>query len=495
MSSVIPVNLRSTAVLLVTVALIVLGHAEKLEAQNDSFSSDLEQKIKNSRAYDAYWAVVIRDSTGNLLEGYNHEKIVRPASNFKLLSTAAILDQLGPDFRFSTKMYGLGYQKGDTWHGDIYIRGSGDPSISGEFYGNDRFYVFEKFYSVLDSLGIGRIEGNIIGNDAYFDGEPYPEGWSWEDLSFYYGVEISALSFNNNAVDLSVNATGAVGETPGIEWFPFDTDYVTFVNEQVITPSGSEYDEFYRREPGTNRIILRSKVPRNYVEKESLAVFNATMFFVDTFKKYLEGGGITVTGSPLTDNRPQDWSGGLFTKLAEHRSVPLKRLLAQVNKESNNFYVEMLLKTAAAERYNTAGSTELGLSIIRDFAHSLNIDTTAIEMQDASGMAGATRLRADDLNRLLVRMQDEPHFGDYRNSLAVAGRDGLLSHRFRNSPLRGRLWGKTGYVSGVRALSGYMRTSSGRLLIFSILTNNYTEKTSYIDYIHESILSNLYYTY
>ncbi len=458
-------------------------------------SPEILQPIENSRAFDAFWSVVVRDSSGKILEGYNYDKLVRPASNFKLLSTAAILDELGPDFRFSTKMYGLGYQNGNTWYGDIIIRGSGDPSVSGEFYNRDRLHVFEKFYSVLDSLGIHRIAGNLIGNDGYFDSEPYPEGWDWDDLSFYYGVEISALSFNNNAVDLLVTANREIGKKPQIEWFPFDTDYVEFINDQVITPPDSEYDEFYRRLMGTNTIILRSKLPQNYVETESLSVFNAPMYFIDTMKKYLEDGGITITGRTFIDNRRQEWSDDQYMVLAEHQSVPLHRLIARINKESDNFYAEMLLKTAAAERFNIAGSTELGLAIIRDFAHSVEIDTTKLEMKDASGMASSTLLPAEDLSWLLVQMQNKPVFEDYKNSLPLAGIDGLLKYRFRSSPLKGQMRGKTGFVSGVRALSGYMQAESGKPLVFSIITNNYTEKTSYIDFIHETILSKLYYKY
>src|SRR5699024_8415591 len=223
--------------------LLLLGQGIGVKAQNGTLSPEIIQIIDDSRAYDAFWSVIVRDSTGKILTGHNFDKIVRPASNLKLLTTATALDELGPNFRYSTKMYGLGSQSGDTWHGNIIIRGSGDPSISGTFYNDDRFHVFEKFYQSLDSLGIGNVRGSLIGNDSYFDQKAYPKGWSWDDLSFYYGVEVSALSFNDNAVDLRVFADNGIGEKPRIEWFPFDTDYVNFVNEQVITPGYSEYDE------------------------------------------------------------------------------------------------------------------------------------------------------------------------------------------------------------------------------------------------------------
>lgn len=472
--------------------LLFLIVPQKSGAQNKIFSPDIVQTIENSRASGAFWSVIVRDTTGKILEGYNFDKQVRPASNLKLLTSAAILDELGAGYTYTTKVYGMGNQEGDTWHGNIIIRGVGDPSISGEFYHRDRFHVFNKFFTALYSRGIRKIDGNLIGNDSFFDQQPYPKGWSWQDLSFYYGVEVSALSFNNNAVDLTVYANGDVGETPYIEWFPFDTDYVEFVNEQVITPKGTEYDEFYRRQLGTNTIILRSKLPQNYVEKESLSIKNASLFFLDTFKKYLEGGNISVSGHIIVNSAPHDWEQEQYKVLAKHTSVPLKKLLEQVNKESDNFYTEMLLKTMAAEHFDAAGSTELGINLVKEFAASMKMDTTKLQLVDGAGMAPSTLLNIEDLTRFLIEMRRHPQFDIYRNSLSTAGVDGSLKTRFLDTPLEGKIHGKTGYVTGVRSLSGYMKADSGQPLVFSVVTNNYLERTSYIDYLHEKILKSIY---
>jgi len=473
---------------------IFLSDATVAAGQCRSGTGQVEA-ISNSRAADAFWSYVVRDSSGTLLECHNREKLVRPASNLKLLTSAAILDRLGSDFTYKTYMYGVGRQIGDTWDGDVIIRGSGDPSISGTFYDKDRFHVFEQFFRALDTLGIRRIDGNLIGNDSYFDRQPYPKGWSWEDLSFYYGVEISALSFNENAVDLEVFADDEIGETPSIQWFPFETDYVEFINDQIIVPPQAEYDEYYRRLLGTNTIVLGSKLPKGYYEEESLSVMNASLFFMDTFKQYLEDGGIRVGGQIVIDDQPKEWSGEPYRVLGVHESVPLARLLQQVNRESSNFYTEMLLKTAAAETFNAQGSTELGIGLVREFAHRMGMDTTDVEMSDGSGMSPVTLLSADELTNLLVSMQTHPEFETYRRSLANGGVAGSLEHRFRNTPLEGRLFGKTGYVSGVRALSGYLRASSGKTVVFSLFTNNYTNKTSYIDHLHERFLNELYNAY
>ncbi len=486
-------RIRQRAVFFFVLSFFFLSFPLWLLAQSPS-SSKIHQIITQSRADNAFWSVTARDTTGTVLSAYQSKKQVRPASNLKLLTSAAILDELGSDYKYSTKLYGWGQQRGNTWHGDILIRGSGDPSISGEFYHEDRFHVFNKFFDALYSRGIRKIDGNLIGNDAFFDQQPYPEGWSWQDLSFYYGVEINALSFNNNAVDLTVYANGDVGDTPEIQWFPFDTDYVNFVNEQVITPRGTEYDEFYRRLLGTNTILLRSKLPKGYVEKESLSIKNASMYFLDTFKKYLEDGGISVTGRIIEDSQSMDWSQEQYSVMAEHESVSLAELLKQVNKDSNNFYTEMLLKTMAAEHFDAAGSTELGISLVKDFAASMKMDTTKVELVDGSGMAPSTLLTTSDLSQMLVEMRHHPQFKTYKNSLSVAGVDGSLEHRF-DSRLRKKMYGKTGYVSSVRSLSGYLETASGQTLAVSVAANNYTGKTSYIDYVQEKIIKTLYENY
>lgn len=478
-------------------AVMVLLSAQSVgvRAQNIIFSPDIIQTIENSRAHDAFWSVIVRDSTGKIVEGYNFDKIVRPASNLKLLTTAMVLSELGPDFRYSTKMYGIGLQSDNLWQGDIIIRGSGDPSISGTFYNDDRFHVFEEFYQALDSLGIRKVQGSLVGNDSYFDQRAYPKGWSWDDLSFYYGVEINALSFNENAVDLRVYANGGIGEKPSIEWFPFDTEYVEFINKQIITPAYSEYDESYHRLMGTNTILLKSTLPQNYIEKESLSIMDAPRFFIDTLEKYLSQGKITFEMPMTVESHERNWEGRRYKLLADHRSRPLKLLLREVNKESNNFYAEMLLKTAAAEHYNTEGSTDLGLSLVETFAMKMGMDIKDLEMSDGSGLAASTLITIEDLTRMLVNMRSSIHFGVYKKSLSIAGRDGTLEHRFRNSPIEGKLYGKTGYISGVRALSGYLEAASGQPLTLSVITNNYTESTSYIDRIQEEIIQHIYYKY
>ncbi len=299
-------------------------------------SPQIESLIENSHASNAFWAVQVRDEQGTVLENLNGDKLFRPASNLKLISSGLFLDRLGIDYSFETTLYGRGEQTGETWKGDLLIEGSGDPSIGGTLY-DDPLFLFEKWVRVLQNRGITRIDGNIIGYDGFFDDVPYPRGWEWDDLSYYYAPEISALSFNSNVVYLEVTANGQVGQKPQISWFPFNTPYVEFVNEQVITPPGSRFDESYRRVLGTNKIILRSSLPQGYYETEPLSVKNPSLYFTDTLIRYLQKSGIDVTGEPLTDSDYFTWNTDHLTVLNRHYSKPLHELVTHLNRESDNF--------------------------------------------------------------------------------------------------------------------------------------------------------------
>lgn len=462
---------------------------------NAQISDPIRSLIEDNRADNAFWVVQVRDTNGVVLESHNADKIVRPASNLKLVSSGAYLEILGSEFQFKTRLYGEGDQTEKTWSGDLIVQGSGDPSISGEFNQDDPLFLFEKWADLLIKKGITKIDGNLIGYTGMFDDVPYPEGWEWSDLSFYYAPEISALSFNGNVVDLEVVADGPVGSIPDIQWFPFNTPYVEFVNEQQITPRGSEYDESYRRVLGTNTIILRSTLPQGYYETEPLSILEPAYYFMDTFKRYLESRGIEVTGQIFIDHSYQFHHENGIQLLDEHQSEPLRELIKWMNRESDNFYTEMFLKKIAAEVYDVQGTTELGLEIMKGYMSDMSFDTTEVSLKDASGMAPATLLSANDLNQYLLKVRQKEYFPYLYESLSVGGRNGTLSYRFNNSPVWGNFYGKTGFVTGVRSLSGYLNTESGQQLIVSIFTNNYTSRTSRVDLIHQRILEYLYSTY
>lgn len=476
--------------------LVLLTYSWPVQAQDnpqpdrDKLTASITHLISGGPASSSLWSIVVRDSSNTPITAINSDMLVRPASNLKLLTSAAILDQLGPDYRFETQMYISGEIRDSTLFGDIHFLGGGDPTIDRHNHNNDPLIVMYAFVQALFEKGIVRVQGDIFGNVSLFDDVPYPRGWEWDDLSYYYAPEISPLSFNGNTVYLKVDSNGPVGSTPGISWFPMNTDFVEFINEQLITPANSRFDEQYRRILGSNVIILRSSVPRGFVETEPLSITNPPMFFMDTFRKFAASQGLEMVGEMHISREKKTWE--TYTLVHTHYSPPLSEILKSINQDSDNFYTEMLLKYIAAKRYQAIGSTELGLAIVSEFAQSQGMNPSQIRMRDGSGMAPATLITGNNIVQLLYAMQQHAYFETYFQSLAVAGVDARLRNRFHGSPLYRSINGKTGFISGTRSLSGYLKTENDTKVMFSIITNNYVIPTRQIDAIHQQILELIY---
>ncbi|MCG8374499.1 MAG: D-alanyl-D-alanine carboxypeptidase/D-alanyl-D-alanine-endopeptidase [Balneolales bacterium] len=473
-----------------TVLLILfVSVANALSAQ------DLLSIIDSAPNKEAFWSVSIRDTDGNIIEEYNSDKLIIPASNQKLFTTAAILDGLKSEYRYHTKIFGLGNLVDSTWNGDLIILGVGDPSISGFMYEEDRDFVFRSFTDQLKSKGINKISGQLIASVSYFDFRMYPKGWDWEDLSFYYGVEIAPLSFNNNAVDLVVDASVSQNEKPELSWYPGNTSFVEFINEQNVVAPNREYDEDYLKFPGENVFYLGSDLPEGYLEEESFAITGAADYFLTALDMYLNDHGIETSLAFKVDNthNPDYWE--TYPVLASHTSEPISKLVEWTNKESDNFYTEMMLKTLSAEKQGIPGTFENGIKEVRNFLGRMEIDTMYVIMKDGSGMASGNFTKTSILSEFLVKMQHHSGFDTFYNSMSIAGIDGTIAHRMKGTQLYNNFKGKSGFVGGVRTLSGYFTTASGERLIVSLAANNFIGKVRPIDAVHEQILAYLYAKY
>lgn len=474
-----------------TLALVVFSFfiSVSLSAQ------DFEQLLETVPNQEAFWSLTVLDESGNTLENFNSDKLIIPASNQKLYTLAAVLDRLGSDFRYYTNIYGNGQATDSVYYGDLIIRGVGDPSISGFLYDEDRYHVFSEFKKQIKSAGINKIEGDLIANVGFFDYQKFPVGWDWYDMSFYYGVEIAPLSFNNNAIDLIVTAEGEIGSKPLIEWFPENTDYVTIYNSQRIVSPEKKYDEDYKKYLGENRIHLGSKLPKGYLEKESLAITNAENYFLHSFDAYLNSEGIETNSNYSIQNFdiPDYWVN--YNVVASHSSLSLPELIKWANKESDNFYTEMMLKTLAAEEQGIPGTFENGIKEVRTFLAEQGLDTNLVKMNDGSGLAMGNYTTTGNISKLLYSMKSHEEWNVFYDSFPIAGIDGSIAHRFKGTELYNNIRAKTGYVSGVRTLSGYMTTRSGKQIIFSLATNHFVGKVRPVDNSHQQILQYLYEKY
>ncbi|MEX0929375.1 MAG: D-alanyl-D-alanine carboxypeptidase/D-alanyl-D-alanine-endopeptidase [Balneolales bacterium] len=453
--------------------------------------------LENEAFENAFLGIHVKDlKNGTTLFQQNSGKSFMPASNTKLYTTATALELLGPDFRYQTDLFYEGVIEDSVLYGALVVRGSGDPTIGGRYHDDDPAWMFRQWAAAIKDAGISRIEGDIIGDDDIFDDTPLGLGWSWENLSYWYAAQLSGLSFNENSVEVKI-----IGTRPGQPaeiLFPFETDYVNIINNTITIHPDSTDKEEYQRFEGTNDIHITSLVLPGDTVETSLSVHNPTLFFVHELKKTLIREGISVTGGirdiarvpvkPDYENRT--------THITSYYSEPLKEIIFTTNKDSQNLFAEQLLKTigllGSKDDRPVQGSYQGGLEVQKNFLSHAGLDTSRVQLVDGSGLSRKNIVTPEVTTALLSYMWNHPR-EDIRdafiNSFPIAGVDGTLEHRFLVGYSYNNTRAKSGYVSNVRSLSGYVNSFNGTPLAFSIMSNHYTVSTSRIDRLHEQIVN------
>ena len=342
-------------------------------------------------------------------------------------------------------------------------------------------------------MGVRRVRGVVVGDDDVFDNVSLGQGWQWDDLVWDYGAEVSGLQFNEGTVHVEVRGTSP-GAPARIEASP-DFGYARFVNRSTTTAGGG-IREGYSRALSDNVFTVTTSVPAGRTEVEDLSVVNPTTYFVTTLIGVLEREGIDVEGEPVDvdewGRRPRYET---MRRVATHTSPPLAEIVAQTNTDSNNLYAEHLLRTLGAYVYKgtdvPTGSAFAGYAAMEPFLDRLHIDPLSFRVADGSGLSALNRLTPAGLVAVLRGMHGHPDRATrdaFVGSLAVGGRTGTLSRRYRRGDARGNVRAKTGYISGARTLSGYVTTASGRTVAFSLLCNNYTVPTSAVNRAQDRIV-------
>jgi serine-type D-Ala-D-Ala carboxypeptidase/endopeptidase (penicillin-binding protein 4) len=429
------------------------------------------------------WGIEVRSlRTGKVLYSRNAGKNLKPASTMKLLTTAAALDAFGPDARIRTTVETAGRLDGlGRILGDVYLVGRGDANLSGRLV-DGRFVdsssrpaerrptaEIETLADALRSAGVRRIEGRLIGHEGLFTGERRGDDWAWDDLVWWYGAEVSALSFNDNCVDLRAAAGERVGEPLVVDRSPASS-YYSVISTATTSAAGSKSDLTLVREPGSNVIRLSGTHPLGEKPWEgSVALEDPARYAATVFAELLEARGIRVAGGVATSSAPLP--GGV-RELAAHESAPLSEALKAVNKPSQNLHTEMLLRLLGA-RVKGEGSVEKGHEALREFLERMGVAREPGALQDASGLSRSDLLAPHEIVSLLVAMARHPHAAAFRGSLPLAGVDGTLRNRLKGTPAERNVSAKTGTIRHVNALAGYANTRDGDELVFSIVANHH----------------------
>ena len=395
------------------------------------------------------WGLLIQPLfSSQVLYSRDAENYFIPASNAKLLVTAAVLHKLGADYRIRTAVYGD--------RTNLRIVGRGDPSLDDA--------QLTSLAQQLYRRGIRRID-RLIADDSYFQEAAINPTWEWSDVQAGYGTSVNSLIVNENAIAFTLFPQ-TLGEPLRVVWDdPSEAlGWKIENNSQSVAVDRPEFIEIGRdlQTPilHVNGQLRIGSLP----EPTSVAVIDPTHYFLQYFRRKLEAIGITVAQS-FVATTPQPNT----PELAAVESPPLSQLLVETNRWSNNLYAEALLRILGA---NSPNSSTNSLELVRQALTELGVNPNSYVLADAAGLSRHNLVSPEALVQTLQGMAKSKLAGVYRASLAVAsGSEGSLRNRFRQTAAAGMLWGKTGSLSGVAALSGYLEIPGFDRLVFSIIVN------------------------
>jgi len=422
---------------------------------------------------------VVSLDNGRVLFEENATKLLRPASNMKLYTVAAALDRLSPDYRFSTSVYAAARpDAAGVVHGNLTIYGRGDPSIAARFNNGDYFKGIDDLAARIVAAGVKRVEGDIVGDESYFVGPKYGSGWNWEDLTWYYGAEITPLTANDNALDLFIKPGAAIGQPASITTGPPDP-LLTIVNKVTTSAKGAKREFSIHRGLGENTITITGSIPledRGYTG--GIGISHPGLLFVYMLRSSLAQKGVTITGA----SRISVSSNAVQNEIATLQSPPFSVIAAQTLKPSQNLYTELILRTlgkvapppppATTSNFSPT-SEELGLEAVKTFLKTVGLRPEELVLDDGSGLSRNDMITADASVQLLTFMSKHRYATVFREALPIGGIDGTLRNRFKGTPAENNVRAKTGSLSSAASLGGYMTTAGGEKLAFSIMVNNY----------------------
>lgn len=461
----------------------------------ETLRSDIQGILQEPKTRDAYFGLVITSvETGETLFELNPDKNFLPASNQKLLTTLTALTTLGPAFRYTTELVTNGTITSKSIKGDLIIRGAGDPTFGSPsmFPNYEPTFIFQQWADSLEKRGIEKIDGAIIADDSYFNDELYPTGWSYEDIPYGFAAPSSGLSFAENAVSVSVSPNIRAGSKPFVAIIP-ETDYIEKANFATTTTKDPAEPLVVTRTPGTSTIVIRGNIKSGSPSTlEQISVEEPGLYAATTFRGVLEASGITVTGGTLgTDELKEKIAYPKTKPIASFTSPPMAEIVKVMNKRSNNLYAEQILRTVAKELSGT-GSWEEGLEAMQEKLVAAGLSTDHLSLYDGSGMSRMDLLSPRSLVMLLRFMYRSPELSKtFVESLPVMGIDGTLETRLVGTPAQGNVKAKTGSMTGVRSLSGYLTTKDGETLAFALIANNFSGISKEINNLHDLILLRL----
>lgn len=460
--------MRNSRTLFAAAALgaVLLGGIASADPTGDAvMAAILKNPIKGARV----GVNVRRMSDGKEIASHNGNTLLELASNTKILTTSAALWKLGLDYQFKTKVLADGPIVEGVLQGNLIVVSGGDPNFSGRFY-NNPMHVPRQMATAIAQSGITKIAGDIVLDDRFFDRQMRAPGWPAEDLIWWYAAPVSAISFNDNCVEVAVSGASGPGAAPAIRFNP-NLDFMPIRNKATTIAKGGAGAIIFRREEGA--LVVEGRIAANARRTDDVTVPNPPLYFAAALRAALADSGITVTGADrLVADGEQPVAGA--QTLLEWRSK-LVDAVAVANRRSQNFYAEQILKTLGAETYGL-GSFENGAKAVLEFTTAAHLPAGTVRIVDGCGLSAGNQATPQAVAALLEVIYRTSMKDVFIESLAVNGdADTTLRGRLKESAYAGRIHAKTGTIksAGVSALSGYAMAQNGEVYSFSILSNGF----------------------
>jgi serine-type D-Ala-D-Ala carboxypeptidase/endopeptidase (penicillin-binding protein 4) len=484
----------SISVLLLLSILATPAHGQK----------DLSRRI-NSRL-DAppfnrqLWGVALVDENGRLLFGRNQDRLFIPASNTKLVVSAVATVLLNPEWRVKTSLYGGPIVSG-VLQGNLVLYGRGDPTMGHRCYATDSTLAgvcdtdpFARLRQLVDTLrarGVRAVTGDVVGDGSYFETTLVHPNWEAFDLNWWYAAPVSGLGFNDNSVDFEWGPGPAPG-TPAIITMKPNLGDISFENRTATVAPGGESDigDRFFRQPGTLHIWAEGTVALDNPRRtDSFALPDPNLYAARALRQLLSEAGISVLGTTRSTTDSTAYSNLRRTPpLAEISSRPVRDWIFPILNTSQNWFAEMVLKQLG-KQFGKAGSWPEGLEVERRFLiDSVKADSTQFSLSDGSGLSSSNLISPLVFTQLLRYMRHHPRYATFAAGLPQSGLVGSLRNRFLGTRLAGRVRAKTGSISRVMTLTGYIETDRNRTLTFSIEANHHAVPTKALLNVIDSVV-------
>ncbi|MFP4133961.1 MAG: D-alanyl-D-alanine carboxypeptidase/D-alanyl-D-alanine-endopeptidase [Halothece sp.] len=437
------------------VLLLTITMAQEGEAQSNNFCpSDLSQKIDemidHSQAGVRWGMMIQSQDSEEIIYQRNSDEFFIPASNVKLFTSAIALRLFDPEFKITTPIY----QQGTSPNLDrLQIIGQGDPSLTTD--------DLESLATQLQAEGVQEIE-TVVLETGYFSKPYFPSSWEWEDVYGFYGSPANSLILDENSVNLTLTPT-TVGEEVNLAWESAIAASQWNLDANVITTSAeNESNLDLERQLGTDQLYLTGELPEDRENAVwGFSIPNPDRYFRDALLVALSEHNIQVNNIEFSDSKGEK----VGEEIMRFESPRLSELLEEINLNSNNLYAEALLRKLRALA---------GEEIIEDSLTALGINADNYHFVDGSGLSRRNLVTPSAIAQLLQTESNEV----FRSSLPVAGVSGTLENRFQDTPLEGNLQAKTGTMTGISALSGYVELPNYQPLVFSMMVNHYQVSAS-----------------